>query len=311
MKLILSRKGFDSASGGCPSPIFPDGTIFSLPIPDCSGQDEVAYKDLVFDGVNNGIDVGSLVVGLTAGRIGARHRAHLDPDVNPAYRPGEEDWRGLFGQAGAAENHLCDQKVGEGDLFLFFGLYRRVEYAQGRWGFVKGSPSRHVLWGYLQVGEVSDEVNSFRSKLKKGEVEPHLRQVESHPHLRYTGSPNTIYVSSPSLSVGRGKQAPGAGLFRGYDDRLLLTDPDGRGVSRWKLPRWFYPDDGKPALTYHDPDRTKDNRWTHKRGDSEHVYLQSVGRGQEFVLNLDEYPKDEYRQAVGWARGLIRDLGAR
>ena len=23
-KLILSRKGFDSASGGCPSPIFPD-----------------------------------------------------------------------------------------------------------------------------------------------------------------------------------------------------------------------------------------------------------------------------------------------
>ena len=35
MKLILSRKGFDSGakSGRGPSPIFPDDTLFSLPIP--------------------------------------------------------------------------------------------------------------------------------------------------------------------------------------------------------------------------------------------------------------------------------------
>ena len=33
MRLILSRKGFDSANGGCPSPIFPDGSMLSLPIP--------------------------------------------------------------------------------------------------------------------------------------------------------------------------------------------------------------------------------------------------------------------------------------
>ncbi len=37
-RLILSHKGFDSRSGGCPSPIFPDGTMFSLPIP--SGDHE-------------------------------------------------------------------------------------------------------------------------------------------------------------------------------------------------------------------------------------------------------------------------------
>ena len=33
MKVILSRKGFDSSNGGCPSPILPDGTLLSLPIP--------------------------------------------------------------------------------------------------------------------------------------------------------------------------------------------------------------------------------------------------------------------------------------
>ena len=34
MKLILSRKGFDSGAGGCASAITPDGTLLSLPIPD-------------------------------------------------------------------------------------------------------------------------------------------------------------------------------------------------------------------------------------------------------------------------------------
>jgi Nucleotide modification associated domain 3 len=33
MKLILSRKGFDSSHGGGPSPIRPDGRLLSFPIP--------------------------------------------------------------------------------------------------------------------------------------------------------------------------------------------------------------------------------------------------------------------------------------
>jgi hypothetical protein len=34
VKIILSRKGFDSAAGGYANPILPDGTLLSLPIPD-------------------------------------------------------------------------------------------------------------------------------------------------------------------------------------------------------------------------------------------------------------------------------------
>ena len=33
MKIILSRKGFDSANGGIVSPIMEDGTLVSFPIP--------------------------------------------------------------------------------------------------------------------------------------------------------------------------------------------------------------------------------------------------------------------------------------
>lgn len=44
MKLILSRKRFDSGreDGGCPSPTFPDVAMCSLPILDSSS--EIAYS---------------------------------------------------------------------------------------------------------------------------------------------------------------------------------------------------------------------------------------------------------------------------
>ncbi|MFL2752093.1 MAG: hypothetical protein ACJ0AM_00735, partial [Gammaproteobacteria bacterium] len=50
-RIILSRKGFDAKAGGSASPIFGDGRIFSLPIP----QDHPSpkkYKDLNFYGIS-------------------------------------------------------------------------------------------------------------------------------------------------------------------------------------------------------------------------------------------------------------------
>ena len=59
----------------------------------------------------------------------------------------------MLGQAGIAQSHLNKQDVGHGDIFPFFGLYRRVEEtAQGR-RFVKGAPELQVLCGWLQVDQ--------------------------------------------------------------------------------------------------------------------------------------------------------------
>ena len=44
MKVILSRKGMDSTSGGMASPILSDGMLLSLPIPDNTVG--TAYRDL-------------------------------------------------------------------------------------------------------------------------------------------------------------------------------------------------------------------------------------------------------------------------
>ena len=66
-------------------------------------------------------------------------------------------------------------------------------------------------------------------------------------------------------------------------------------MSRWRLPRWFFPDGNKTPLTYH-PDPA---RW---RRDDEHAYLKSVGRGQEFVLHLGGVPRGD-RLACGAREG--------
>ena len=277
MKLILSRKGFDSGSGGCPSPIFPDGTLYSLPIPHC--QSEIIYGDLWHGNTN----IGAVVTHLTRGhpsknRIKPKQCAHLDPDINrSAYSPRKKGWRPLFGQSGAAQGHLGNQGVQSGDLFLFFGLFQKIEKISGRWYFVKNAPKQHILWGWLQIEEIRKVDEIPKEELPWARYHPHL-----HPS-RGKDSTNTLYIASETLNLGTGAIAPGAGCFPKFHERLVLTNPDGSRVTNWRLPRCFYPDNGKPKLTYHD----NLDRWKH---DEKYAYLQSVGRGQDFVLHLGQYP---------------------
>ena len=49
MKVILSRKGFDSQYGKMPSPILPDGTLLSLPIPSKIDL-ETKFTDICHEG---------------------------------------------------------------------------------------------------------------------------------------------------------------------------------------------------------------------------------------------------------------------
>jgi hypothetical protein len=125
LNLILSRKGFDSAAGGAPSPIR-DGRPVSLPIP-ASANSVTSYRDA---------GLGELVERITRGRIAADRLCHRDP----MFRRGEC----LFGQCGAAQSHLANQGVGVGDIFLFFGLF--ADEASGE--------RHHRIFGYLRVDRV-------------------------------------------------------------------------------------------------------------------------------------------------------------
>ena len=274
MKLILSRKGFDSQSGGCPSPIFPNGTIYSQPIPDNREKfdSKITYKDLRHDDTN----IGKVVEDLTRNRISSNCPAHLDPDINrSAYSPRKKGWRPLFGQTGTAQSHLENEDVRIGDLFLFFGLFQKVEKTSGRWGFVKNAPKQHILWGWLQIGEVHKVDGLAKDEFLWARYHPHFSPL---PKV----SNNTLYIASDRLNLGDGPIAPGAGCFPEFHHRLVLTNPKGSGATDWRLPRCFYPDDGKTPLSYHGNCNWKPN--------DGYVYVQRRGPGQEFVLDLAQYP---------------------
>ena len=287
-RLIISRKGFDSASGGCPSPIFSDGTMYSLPVPGYDEEKPIRYQDLHHGNIN----IGQVVEDLTGGRHPAWHLAGLDPDIRPNAIARSGNWRGLFGQVGASQSHLANQCVDAGDVFLFFGLFRRVEKTRAGWRFVRGAARQHILWGWLQIERVC--------KIDEILHDEKFAWATYHCQFRWYGdSNNTLYVATQNLNLnGTAMSAPGAGVFPRVHEQLVLTRK-GQPPSNWRLPRFFYPDNGKSPLTYH-PDL---GRWDYDRN---HTYLRSAGRGQEFVLHCDQYP-----EAVDWLSGIVREFGQR
>ncbi|HYL58922.1 MAG TPA: hypothetical protein VEU51_08625 [Candidatus Acidoferrales bacterium] len=282
MKLILSRKGFDSAYGGCASPILDGDLLCPLPIPDARAA--TTYAEVSF----NGASVGPIVRSLTRGRIASRDRAHLDPDLRRDAIARTPGWRPIFGQAGAAQSHLARHSVGPGDLFLFFGWFRRAERRGGELRYVHDAPDLHVIFGWLQVAQVYRVTDGLARE---------LRWAKKHPHLFVPGryANNTIYIARERLTLA-GSRLPGAGVFARVTDNLILTQlTPYLGRSTWRLPRWFHPRRRAPLSRHGRADRWR------LRGDS--VQLRSVPIGQEFVLDLDLYP-----EVLAWLGEIFRDV---
>lgn len=284
MKIIFSRKGFDSSSGKNPSPIFPDGRIVSFPIPD--KQSSIRYGDIHWKEYN----LGSLVSDLTNGRIPVSHFAHLDPDINHKSLSRHPDWRPIFGQTGAAQGHLRKNGVQAGDVFLFFGLFRNVMNEAGRIVWDKSSPLRHIFWGWLQIDKVLTIDSCSRSDYRWAEYHPHFHRSSDKNNSLYIAS---RYLTLPGLSLSK---HAGAGVFQKYSERLALTAPDDATPSQWELPQWFYPRNGNCPLTYH----SNLTRWKRTKIGTR---LNSVARGQEFILDTKDFP-----EAVKWLKQLLEDI---
>lgn len=126
MKIILSRKGFDSSAGGGPSPII-GGRPISLPIP-AGVASQTTYGDL---------GLGEYASAASRGRLEASDLCHHDPMFLA-------NGICVFGQCGAAQTHLERQGVGLGDVFVFFGLFAEEH---------SGEP-HHRIFGYLKVAEM-------------------------------------------------------------------------------------------------------------------------------------------------------------
>jgi hypothetical protein len=271
MKVIFSRKGFDSAAGGVPSPIV-DGRPVSLPIP-TKMPSPLRFVDLAGN-------LPGLVADLSGGRVDAAQTCHLDPDIDSMLIPRMAGWRGALGQDGAAQGHLTKQRIQPGDLFLFWGLFRPVETHAGKWRYV-GTPE-HRIFGWLHVAEV----------VALGPDGSHALQrfpwLDQHPHVRPGwGASNTLYVASNGFSI-ESRAVPGFGTFR---QGRRLTRVGSPRPSEWSTPAWLNPRTGGTGMSYNPP-----SRWASDG-------VRTASRGQEFVADIGDRA-----DATAWLVDLLSEV---
>ena len=164
MKIVFSRKGFDSAAGGGPSPIV-EGRPISLPIPDSKGLSRTSYTDR---------GLGDLVEIATNGRVGRRALCHDDPMFL-------DDGSCIFGQCGGAQTHLARQGVGVGDVFLFFGWFRDER-----------DGDHHRIFGYQRIEEIVALNTADEATLERF-------RGHRHPHafgFHHANRSDTLYVGT-------------------------------------------------------------------------------------------------------------------
>jgi hypothetical protein len=290
MRVILSRKGFDSSAvgGGGPSPILPTGKYCSLPIPekDLRNPNAPRYEEVSFDGAS----LGPLVQQLTHGRVAPDRLAHLDPDLQRDSLPRKPGWRGVFGQASSAEAHLTNRGVDAGDLFLFFGWFKPVVVDEAGLRYQKGDSGFHAIFGWLQVSEKIPFDRRW-SLPEWARMHPHNKDSPYSPR-------ESFYLAEEVLRLpGSGIELLGAGVFSEFRQNLRSTAPGESRRSYWSLPKWFYPKGRASVLSYNG----ELSRWSLACPGPESVMLRTL-RGQEYVLDLDDYPEGH-----GWLESLFRE----
>lgn len=204
MKVILSRKGFDTSNGVIPNPILPDNTLLSMPIP---SDDILSFNDLSY----NGVTYTEILRQLAPKR--QYDKCHLDPDIRENVRVNSiSGWKPAFGQVGAAQTYLRNRAVGTGDLFLFFGRFQQTIGClnKGTLRFDNNAPVLHIIYGYLEIG-------GLLSNKQLAE-----RSYTWHPHgngERLQDKTNLIYTAADKLSFDKSRR--GWGVFSNAKQRIL------------------------------------------------------------------------------------------
>ena len=269
MKIILSRKGFDSQNGGQASPILPDGTLLSMPIP---SSDDFRFTDIHWDS-HSYLDIIRQLK--PSSWLTDDSHCHLDPDLRREITDREKGWMPAFGQTGASLTELRNNSVGVGDIFLFFGWFKHSEYRNGRLVYARRARNLHVIYGYMEVGRIIEREDDIP------------RWLLSHPHASHGNYAeawkkglNAIFLPSETLSIN--PELPGSGTCKFHPD-LVLTK-EGNSRSRWSFPRAMW-----GTEISHNPKSWKDE------------YFQSAAIGQEFVMDGTE-------PVLDWVRRLL-DVG--
>lgn len=277
MKIVFSRKGFDSQYGGIPSVIWPNSReMLSFPIPvkspekDYRADKEKGYlsEDLSF----NGYKLSELLSDLNFNWNKHGNNFHFDPMIQSLLP--EKPPLGAFGQSGSALGHLKKNHISKGDVFLFFGTFCEYYFEDKKLKRYEMMHPFHAIWGFLEVDSCNDidqSQSDTEDELLK--VYPYLK---NHPHIQN----RQIYKSKNSIYIGKN-----FGTFR-YDESIRLSKNNFK-KSIWELPNVF----NGAHISYIKPAKVQK--------DSPRVDLDTPGKGQEFVL---KDPNDGIRE---WLNSIL------
>lgn len=272
MKIILSRKGFDDKSGGCASPILPDGTMLSLPIPsDC---DAMEYSKLNYGNINY-LD---LLQQLNPKRTDY-NRCHLDPDIRTDICDHSKiKWTPAFGPIDKAQTQLMNAGVTVDDIFLFFGWFHRIMETPNGYRYIRKRDNDnfyyhgdlHAIYGYMQIGKIITDPDE-------------IMKYSWHPHAcgncLHTRT-NALYIPTEKLSIM--PELPGFGTLNFREDRVLTME-NCYSRAKWE-PHSFLM-----------PEHIQGNR---KNCDSGGTLFYG-GRWQELVVN-------ESPDLIGWLKNILK-----
>lgn len=269
MKVIFSRKGFDSSYGGFPSIILPeemDSKMISFPIPETNPKSEgkkaeeirfllkqrvMSLKD-IFDEleISDKIKMPS-----DSAQKGLQNinKFHFDPEIQTV-----ENMRSYaaFGQSGSASSHLLNNGLQPGDVFLFFGTFKKTILENNKITYDSGMYEIHTIWGYMIVDDII-HVNKIEDVVKK--------YTGIKTHLHFINKENEEKNGNNIIICGKN-----FGTFD-YEDKYRLTKL-GYSKTIWELPDFFRGADISYCNKVENPSRFK-----------------SAEIGQEFVVtNFDE-----------------------
>jgi hypothetical protein len=286
MKVILSRKGFDKQCGRIENLIIDNKVLLPFPIP--REEDNCKYEDLNYEynGVSKNLKeiLDDLNFDFSQGLC-----CHLDPDLLYMKKKDNRNNDAAFGQCGPSATYLKESvKVDEGDLFLFFSQFRKCEIKNGKYNYLGTKDDVvHLIWGYLQVGEILDNKNKMKEKCPN----------HSHTQGKYwdlnnfNNKDNVIYLASNKLKFK--SELNGYGVFPFNEIRVLTRK--GCSMANWDKSKF----NNISILENHIPGKKGKKRKNSSNNPENCIYYK--GQWQELGLEPSE-------DTVEWVNSLFKDL---
>lgn len=326
IKVCLSKKGIDSTCSNQPIICKYGEEMSFVPILQIDETDEALTGELQDDCLkaftneklftNKGKNNFKLTLNFNPNQCGKMltftPAFHIDPQLKNYFGTKNEDFIATFGPNLGKANMLG---VHRGDIFLFFGWYK-VDKKNSDKEKEKNSKDKHIIWGYMQVGDVIELSTNENQKIitinnHKEDNATQESLLKEYPSLKFQphwkrfwenkSNNETIYVARYVRNGNNkdkicdfydddGKQIQSFGIFN-FNKELILTDTSSDENQKITKGKWKVDDLKNVNITNYT------NANFNEDGETD---IASRGYCQEVILD---------NSATKWAKDLIKKFG--